>query len=137
MSSPPPHHYPLHDSIQIYTKFTPNLLTIPLRQLRGADARRRWGRPGALAGEPGLERLALPPGERAQARGSVRAGGRRAARGSASENESAQKLSQLQPFISVPYRNAWANSHRLGQPNTFLAAVRGGAAGQAELVRSA
>ena len=33
----------------------------------------------------------------------------------------AQKLGQLQPFIAVfPSMNAWANLHRLSQPDTFL-----------------
>ena len=33
----------------------------------------------------------------------------------------AQKLGQLQPSLAVPHSKAWANSHLLGQPNTFLA----------------
>ena len=42
----------------------------------------------------------------------------------------AQKLAQLQPFIVVFHRNAWANFHLLGQPDTFLALqVRGVGAG--------
>ena len=35
----------------------------------------------------------------------------------------AQKLGQLQPFLAECFhRNAWANLHLLGQPNTSLAA---------------
>jgi hypothetical protein len=33
----------------------------------------------------------------------------------------AQKLGQLQSFTADSHRNAWANLHILGQPNTFLA----------------
>jgi hypothetical protein len=35
------------------------------------------------------------------------------------------RLGQLQSFITVFHSNAWANSHILGQPNTFLASGRG------------
>jgi hypothetical protein len=34
---------------------------------------------------------------------------------------SAQKLGQLQPFVAVFPRTAWAGWHILGQPNTLLA----------------
>jgi hypothetical protein len=35
-----------------------------------------------------------------------------------------QKFGQLQLFQLYPHRNAWANSHLLGQPHTFLVSTR-------------
>jgi hypothetical protein len=51
-------------------------------------------------------------------------------RGTSEKNAKlAQKLGQLQPFIADSHRNARANWHLLGQPDTFLAqgGSRGGA----------
>ena len=66
----------------------------------------------ALASTPRQHRL--------RPRGGLPQGQRRA---SEKDAKLAQKLGQLQPFIAVSHRNAWANWHLLGQPNTFLAAV--------------
>ena len=45
--------------------------------------------------------------------------------GGASEKDAklAQKLGQLQSFLSGYHRNVWANTHLLGQPNAFLAQI--------------